>query len=113
MLDVCTTIAHSPASGRIAAGGSNSVRIIDTSGSAFLEHKADAIDLEPSQVWLAPAVLCRASCMRRSLPGLPFVIWAVWGSCCWEFEYAWHPLPALGTQSERAWCKLEAFRATV
>ncbi|KAF5840991.1 hypothetical protein DUNSADRAFT_14848 [Dunaliella salina] len=50
LLEVCTTIACSPAYGRIAVGGSNSVRILETSGPTFAENKTDAIDLQPDQI---------------------------------------------------------------
>jgi hypothetical protein len=50
LLDVCCSAAYSPTFGRIALGGSNSVRILDTSSPTFAEIKSDAIDLEPNQV---------------------------------------------------------------
>jgi len=50
LLEVCTTISSSPAYGRIAVGGSNSVRILETSGPTFAENKTDAIDLQPDQI---------------------------------------------------------------
>jgi hypothetical protein len=59
MLDVCTTVACSPSVGRIAVGGSNCVRILDTSGPTFQEIKADAIDLEPSQVGVVLGPGCK------------------------------------------------------
>lgn len=34
----------------MAVGGSNMVRVLDTSNIEFKEVKADAIDLEPNQV---------------------------------------------------------------
>lgn len=47
-LEVLTDMAYSAAQGRIALAGSNSVRIMDVSGTDYSEIKGDAIDLEPN-----------------------------------------------------------------
>jgi len=47
LLDVLTDAAYSQAQGRIAVAGSNSVRIMDVTGSEYSEVKSDAIDLDP------------------------------------------------------------------
>ena len=39
---------HTPLQGRIALAGSNSIRIMDVSGTEYGEVKSDAIDLDPS-----------------------------------------------------------------
>lgn len=46
-LEVLTDISYSQAQGRIVLAGSNSVRILDVSGSDYAEVKGDALDLEP------------------------------------------------------------------
>ncbi|KAG1674427.1 hypothetical protein FOA52_012954 [Chlamydomonas sp. UWO 241] len=46
-LEVLTDMAYSQAQGRIAVAGSNSVRIMDVSGSEYSEVKSDALDLDP------------------------------------------------------------------
>jgi WD repeat-containing protein 19 len=50
VLDVLSDAAYAPSLARIALAGSNSVRIMDASGSEFNEIKSDAVELDPGQV---------------------------------------------------------------
>ncbi len=47
-LDTLADVAHCPALGRIAMGGANCVRVLD-SGNDYNEIKSDAVDLDANQ----------------------------------------------------------------